>query len=190
MYRGGESARTSSETATDLAGLAAFIVLKWAATGPRSTTLALSGGACGSTESTALRVQQFCAQLPPAVMPVMGQSGAMPVIAMGQPGTQAGAIPAAQLRLERTGCAARRATTRSTADLSRCFIRSPSTLETLLRNICDPNYITFVNVVPGSVFNAKITSPPSAPRSAPACLPCASPGWSHSAWPAQIRGRG
>ena len=80
------------------------------------------------TAMTEFCVQQFCEHPSPAVIPagimsVIGQSGAMLLVAMGQPGTQAGTNPAAQLRLERTGCAASRPITTITAVLSRYFIR-------------------------------------------------------------------
>jgi hypothetical protein len=120
-------------------------------------------------------VQQFCEQPPSAVMPVMGQSGAILAIAIGQPGAQAGANPAAQFRLERTGCAVRRATTRTTEVFSRSFICSPTTLETRVHRICVQNHTTFVNLMQYSCHNSEFTFPPSAPRSAPACLLCASP---------------
>jgi len=122
MYRGGESARGSNESAIGLSCPASAKVLANAATGVCNVILDLSREAGSRTASAACRVQQSCWQPAAADMPDMEQLGPMLPIAMGQPGTQAGAAPAAQFRLERTGCAARRAITSRTTVLSRCFI--------------------------------------------------------------------
>jgi hypothetical protein len=94
--------------------------------GAKLAARALLGKVRGSTASIELREQQFCAQPGTAVMPVMGQSGAMPLsvplMAIGQPGAQRDAILAAQVRLERTGCAVRRQITKVAAIGSRRFI--------------------------------------------------------------------
>jgi hypothetical protein len=122
MYRGRELDRTSIEATAGLTWLGAAIALGNSATGLKIAIFAFSGAVFGGTASTELREQQFCGQPSIDVMACIGQSVAMPVIAIGQLGAQGAAIPAAHVRLERTGCATRRPMTKSTANGSRRFI--------------------------------------------------------------------
>jgi len=124
MYRGGESARTQRKTTTSLAGSAATVVLVGTANGAELAALALLDEARDSTASITLREQQFCMQPWAAVMPIIGQSEAIPLTPIGHSCSQAGAIPAAQFRLERTGCAASRPMTRNAVNESRRFTYS------------------------------------------------------------------
>ena len=84
----------------------------------------------------------------------IGQSGPMLVIAIGQPGAQVRAIQAAQFRLERTGCAARRPITNSTTFLSRYFNLSLPKLKTRFLKLCVQSHSTLESTVFYEVYPA------------------------------------
>lgn len=171
MYRGGELDRISNETRASLAGPGAVAALTGRATvAGLATALNLLADVCGSIASTVLREQQLCVQPGAAVMPVIWQSGGMPLNVIGHPGAQDEANLAAQYRLERTGCVARRPMTKIAANGISRFMYS--------FDCTGKNWLTDVRgITVGSCrFFIRVscaTSLPSAPQSVPACLLCA-----------------
>jgi hypothetical protein len=176
MYRGGESARGSNESAIGLSCPASAKVLANAATGVCNVILDLSREAGSRTASAACRVQQSCWQ-PGGRYARHGAIGPHAPHRHGAAWNTGRSRPGRAVQTGENWLRSQKGNYKQNHRFEQMFHLSLFKIKTQFLKVCVRSHSLLLNTFWRFVPASGTTCLPSAPRPAPACHLCASPGW-------------